>query len=106
MQPGKSSLQLGQDTLLQEFCDLSAMRPSQWCDDTETVACLPLQPCFAFAGEQFENDADFKLAKSMILDLFRGRLVDDINLKVCCPLKDDCTQWTDGSSFLQCLSQP
>ena len=39
------------------------------------------QPCFVFAGEQFENDADFRLAKSMLLDMFRGRLVDNINLK-------------------------
>ena len=35
-----------------------------------------------FAGEQFENDADFKLAKSMLLDMFRGRVVEKINLKV------------------------
>jgi hypothetical protein len=41
-----------------------------------------VQPCFAFVGEQFESDADFRLAKSMLLDLFRGRLVENINLKV------------------------
>ncbi len=35
-----------------------------------------------FAGEQFENEPDFKLAKSMLLDMFRGRVVDKINLKV------------------------
>ena len=40
------------------------------------------QPCFAFVGEQFESDPDFRLAKSMLLDLFRGRLVENINLKV------------------------
>ena len=42
------------------------------------------QPCFVFAGEQFENDARFRLAKSMILDMFRGRLIESINLKVRC----------------------
>ena len=41
------------------------------------------QPCFVFAGEQFENDGSFKLAKGMILDMFRGRLIESINLKVC-----------------------
>ena len=41
-----------------------------------------MQPCMVFAGEQFENDADFKLAKSMLLDMFRGRIVEKINLKV------------------------
>ncbi|CAL5222366.1 g4720 [Coccomyxa viridis] len=39
------------------------------------------KPCMVFAGEQFENDADFKLAKSMLLDMFRGRVVEKINLK-------------------------
>ena len=41
-----------------------------------------VQPCMVFAGEQFENDPDFKLAKSMLLDMFRGRVVEKINLKV------------------------
>lgn len=41
-----------------------------------------MQPCMVFAGEQFENDADFKLAKSILLDMFRGRVVEKINLKV------------------------
>ncbi len=41
-----------------------------------------VQPCMVFAGEQFENDPDFKLAKSMLLDMFRGRLVEKVNLKV------------------------
>lgn len=41
-----------------------------------------MQPCFAFVGEQFESDPDFQQAKSMLLDLFRGRLVENINLKV------------------------
>ena len=40
------------------------------------------QPCFVFVGEQFENVPEFKLAKSMLLDFFRGRQVDGINLKV------------------------
>ena len=39
------------------------------------------KPCFAFAGEEFENDADFKQLKSVLLDSFRGRVVESINLK-------------------------
>ena len=40
------------------------------------------QPCFVFVGEQFENVPEFRLAKSVLLDFFRGRLVEGINLKV------------------------
>ena len=47
-----------------------------------SLYCFPPQPCMIFAGEQFENNADFKLAKSMLLDMFRGRVVEKINLKV------------------------
>ena len=39
-----------------------------------------LQPCFVFAGEQFEHDPDFRQAKSVLLDLLRGRVVDGFNL--------------------------
>jgi len=35
-----------------------------------------------FVGEQFENAPEFRLAKSVLLDFFRGRLVEGINLKV------------------------
>ena len=35
-----------------------------------------------FVGEQFDNVPEFRLAKSLLLDLFRGRVVDGINLKV------------------------
>lgn len=41
-----------------------------------------VQPCFVFVGEQFDNVPEFRLAKSLLLDLFRGRVVDGINLKV------------------------
>lgn len=35
------------------------------------------KPMFVFAGDKFENEPDFKLAKSLLLDLFRCRnLVD------------------------------
>ena len=43
-----------------------------------------MQPSFVFAGELFEFDPDFKQAKSMLLDLLRGRVVDALNLMVCC----------------------
>ena len=35
-----------------------------------------------FAGHQFEADPQLRLCKSMLLDLFRGRIVEGINLKV------------------------
>ncbi len=41
-----------------------------------------LQPAFVFAGEQFDSDPQLRLCKSMLLDLFRGRIVENINLKV------------------------
>jgi hypothetical protein len=34
-----------------------------------------LQPAILFVGERFESDQDFKLAKSMLLDMFRGQQV-------------------------------
>lgn len=68
------------------------------------------QPCFAFVGEQFESDPDFRLAKSMLLDLFRGRLVESINLKVrplMPPLLPPCALWDFGcsSEYRRCLQQ-
>lgn len=43
------------------------------------VACgccaVCLQPAILFVGDKFEADADFKLAKSMLLDMFRGKQV-------------------------------
>lgn len=39
------------------------------------------KPMFIFAGDKFENEPEFKLAKSLLLDLFRGHEVDRINLK-------------------------
>jgi len=44
-----------------------------------------LQPCFVFAGEQFQHDPDFKQAKSVLLDLFRGQVVEGFNLTVTPP---------------------
>jgi len=38
------------------------------------------KPCFVFAGEQFQHDPDFKQAKSVLLDLFRGQVVEGFNL--------------------------
>jgi hypothetical protein len=37
--------------------------------------CCCQQPAVLFVGDRFENDADFKLAKSMLLDMFRGKQV-------------------------------
>jgi Brix domain len=40
----------------------------------------PSQPAVLFVGERFESDADFKLARSLLLDMFRGQQVSSINL--------------------------
>lgn len=39
------------------------------------------KPCFIFAGQPFEMSPKHKLAKNVLLDLFRGQQVDNINLK-------------------------
>lgn len=39
-----------------------------------------MQPCFLFVGEAFEREARFKLAKSLLLDLFRGEEVAEVAL--------------------------
>ena len=41
-----------------------------------------LQPCFVFIGEGFDNNPELRMAKSLLLDFFRGRQIDAINLKV------------------------
>ena len=41
-----------------------------------------VQPCFVFVGEGFESNPDLRMAKSLLLDFFRGRQIDAINLKV------------------------
>lgn len=40
-----------------------------------------LQPAFIFVGDGFTTDAALIQAKSLLLDFFRGRQVDKINLK-------------------------
>ena len=47
------------------------------------LSCAVVQPCFVFVGEGFENNPDLRMAKSLLLDFFRGRQIDAINLKVC-----------------------
>lgn len=39
------------------------------------------KPCFVFVGEGFDSSADLRMAKSLILDFFRGRQIEAINLK-------------------------
>lgn len=41
---------------------------------------LGSKPMFVFVGEEFETNADFALAKNLILDFFRGDVLDKINL--------------------------
>ena len=51
-----------------------------------SIVLAVLQPCFIFVGEGFENNPELRMAKSLLLDFFRGRQIDAINLKV--PLCD------------------
>lgn len=39
------------------------------------------KPCLVFAGEAFENREEFRLAKSILLDMLKGREVSLLNLK-------------------------
>eukprot|EP00193_Tetraselmis_chui_P009408 CAMPEP_0177768912 /NCGR_PEP_ID=MMETSP0491_2-20121128/9999_1 /TAXON_ID=63592 /ORGANISM="Tetraselmis chuii, Strain PLY429" /LENGTH=322 /DNA_ID=CAMNT_0019285801 /DNA_START=188 /DNA_END=1156 /DNA_ORIENTATION=+ len=39
------------------------------------------KPMFVFAGDKFENDSQHKMVKSVLLDVFRGIEVNNINLK-------------------------
>lgn len=41
---------------------------------------LPAQPLIVFVGEKFESVPALQLAKSLLLDMFRGEQVDRINL--------------------------
>ncbi len=41
-----------------------------------------MQPCFVFVGDGFDSKSELKMAKSLLLDFFRGRQIDAINLKV------------------------
>lgn len=43
-------------------------------------AQLGNKPCFAFVGDGFENEPRLKQSKSLLLDFFRGRQVDALNL--------------------------
>lgn len=63
--------------------------PSTSCAPSHTPNAAPTshapspnatQPCMVFVGEQFESAPPFKLARSMLLDFFRGQQVASINL--------------------------
>lgn len=44
------------------------------------AAISPAQPLIVFVGEKFESVPALQLAKSLLLDMFRGEQVDRINL--------------------------
>lgn len=46
-----------------------------------TAVQIGNKPCFVFVGEGFESNPDLRMAKSLLLDFFRGRQIDAINLK-------------------------
>ena len=39
------------------------------------------KPMFIIAGEAFQTDTDYKIFANLIVDFFRGEIVDHINLK-------------------------
>lgn len=39
------------------------------------------KPCFVFVGDGFENATELRQTKSLLLDFFRGRQVDAVNLQ-------------------------
>jgi ribosome production factor 2 len=39
------------------------------------------KPCFVFAGQEFDTQPAYGMVKSMLLDMFRGKVVDSVNLK-------------------------
>jgi len=39
-----------------------------------------LKPCFVFCGHMWEQNPDYKKVQNVLLDFFRGTIVDDINL--------------------------
>jgi hypothetical protein len=59
------------------------MSAHSWCRGCSLVLILLVpfhclccqQPAMLFVGDRFESDADFKLARSMLLDMFRGKQV-------------------------------
>jgi hypothetical protein len=56
------------------------------------AAHVLLQPAILFVGERFDSDQDFKLAKSMLLDMFRGQQVrSDIDCFSVCFITADAT---------------
>ena len=46
-----------------------------------TAAVAGSKPCLCFQGEDFETHDGLRLAKNILCDVFRGRVVDRINLK-------------------------
>jgi len=56
-------------------------RPIKAFGSVASRAALGSKPCLVFLGDGFETDATLRLAKSLLLDLFRGRVVPNVNLK-------------------------
>lgn len=51
-------------------------------DKSSKAGCLVgSKPCFVVVGEQFEIDGRFRRVKSLLIDLFRGRQVESLDLQ-------------------------
>jgi len=53
---------------------MSQYKPTQ-------LPMLGSKPCFAIIGPQFQHDEKYSTAANLIVDIFRGRIVQNINLK-------------------------
>jgi len=49
--------------------------------DNSSVPMIGSKPCFSVIGSEFHNDEKYSLAANLIIDFFRGPIVDHINLK-------------------------
>jgi ribosome production factor 2 len=55
---------------------------TQLASERKTSSQLGSKPCFVFIGDHFETNEDLKVVKSVIVDFFRGDVVDIVNLAV------------------------
>lgn len=71
------------DHRLYDVLELGVERYQGIKDFTQAAKLVQLgnKPCFAFVGEGFESVPELRMAKSLILDFFRGDVVDTLNVQ-------------------------
>eukprot|EP00808_Paulinella_micropora_P030842 g74998.t1 len=60
--------------------DPSTFKSLQDFASRQSVVRIDSKPAFIFQGEAFESDDSLKLLKNLLLDFFRGEVLDKINL--------------------------